>query len=184
MLNEDNVSKLASVYFSNCGSSNHPQKLRKSCVARGVERKVYNPPPTFILETASYHGSWSANGYSLFFVVSSKNKKQDPTLLQEAARQAPSWNCGKCGLTKTDCPNEKPATCEPPIVELNVCNLLDESNPMPRYCELLLTTVQGSIWISYLARYSYDWLRLVRFKRPMVYVSSAFAATLLVSTSH
>jgi hypothetical protein len=65
------------------------------------------------------------------------------SLLQEAARQAPCWNCGKSGHAKTDCPNEKPASCEPPIVELNVCNVLEESDPMPRYCELLLTTVQG-----------------------------------------
>jgi hypothetical protein len=64
-------------------------------------------------------------------------------LLQQAAAQTPCWNCGKVGHYKTECPNEKPATCEPPVVELNVCSVLEESDPLPKYCELLLTTVQG-----------------------------------------
>lgn len=66
-------------------------------------------------------------------------------LLQEAASQIPCWNCGKVGHFKSDCPNEKAATCDPPVTELNVCAVIKESDPLPLYCRLLLTAVQGPI---------------------------------------
>jgi hypothetical protein len=59
---------------------------------------------------------------------------------------APCWKCGMPGHVKADCPSTqttgKPQLIKPPLMEIDVSNVLHSERPFDAYCTLLSSSIQ------------------------------------------
>ena len=59
---------------------------------------------------------------------------------------APCWKCGMLGHVKADCPSTqttgKPQLIKPPLMEIDVSNVLHSERPFDAYCTLLSSSIQ------------------------------------------
>jgi hypothetical protein len=77
-----------------------------------------------------------------------KNKEEQIDLRQqEHAVRVPCWKCGELGHFKPDCPSENtssaPPAMAPPVVLMDVSNILENPKPFQGYCQLLADTLEN-----------------------------------------
>ena len=70
-------------------------------------------------------------------------------LIENTQPQGACWKCGSVGHLKADCPSTqttgKPPLIKPPVIEIDVSNVLSSSRPFDAYCDLLATSIQRNL---------------------------------------
>jgi hypothetical protein len=77
-----------------------------------------------------------------------KNKEEQIAIRQqEHAARVPCWKCGELGHFKADCLSENtssaPPAMAPPVVLMDVSNILEKPKPFQGYCQLLADTLEN-----------------------------------------